>query len=100
VSPAGIARLAGTKERPHHEILSGLLVPGIFAAVLAVFVAFSVKMANNWERFVILRAQTPATRAAHIQCTPSSTISNGYSASVKVGGALTRVWQGCGLNHQ
>jgi hypothetical protein len=40
VSPAGIARLAGTKERPHHEILSGLLVPGIFAAVLAVFVAF------------------------------------------------------------
>ncbi len=37
-------------------ILSGLLAPGIAAAVLAVFVAFSLKMANNWERFVILRA--------------------------------------------
>ncbi len=37
-------------------ILSGLLVPGSAAAALAVFVAFSLKMANNWERFVILRA--------------------------------------------
>jgi regulator of protease activity HflC (stomatin/prohibitin superfamily) len=37
-------------------ILSGLPVPGAIAAVLAVFVAFSLKMANNWERFVILRA--------------------------------------------
>ncbi len=37
-------------------ILSGMLAPGIAAAVLALFVAFSVKMANNWERFVILRA--------------------------------------------
>jgi regulator of protease activity HflC (stomatin/prohibitin superfamily) len=37
-------------------ILTGLLLPGIVAAVLAVFVAFSLKMANNWERFVILRA--------------------------------------------
>ncbi len=37
-------------------ILVGLLAPGIAFAVLAVFVAFSLKMANNWERFVILRA--------------------------------------------
>jgi regulator of protease activity HflC (stomatin/prohibitin superfamily) len=37
-------------------ILSGLLAPGIVAAALAAFVAFSLKMANNWERFVILRA--------------------------------------------
>lgn len=37
-------------------ILIGLPVPAIVAAVLAVFVAFLLKMANNWERFVILRA--------------------------------------------
>jgi regulator of protease activity HflC (stomatin/prohibitin superfamily) len=37
-------------------ILSGLLAPGVAAAVLALFVAFALKMANNWERFVILRA--------------------------------------------
>ncbi len=37
-------------------ILIGLPVPGAVAAALAVFVAFSLKMANNWERFVILRA--------------------------------------------
>lgn len=37
-------------------ILAGFPAPGIVAAVLAVFVAFALKMANNWERFVILRA--------------------------------------------
>ena len=37
-------------------ILSGLPAPGIAAAILAIFVAFSLKMANNWERLVILRA--------------------------------------------
>ena len=37
-------------------ILSGLLAPGIAVAVLAALIAFSLKMANNWERFVILRA--------------------------------------------
>src|SRR6185312_1691911 len=37
-------------------ILSGLPAPAIAATVLAAFVAFSLKMANNWERFVILRA--------------------------------------------
>jgi regulator of protease activity HflC (stomatin/prohibitin superfamily) len=31
-------------------------MPGIAFAVLAVYVAFALKMANNWERFVILRA--------------------------------------------
>ena len=36
--------------------LSGLPLPGIGFAILAVLTAFSLKMANNWERFVILRA--------------------------------------------
>ena len=31
-------------------------LPGIGFGVVAVFVLFSLKMANNWERFVILRA--------------------------------------------
>ena len=37
-------------------IMSGLIVPGVVVAVAAVFVFFALKMANNWERFVILRA--------------------------------------------
>jgi regulator of protease activity HflC (stomatin/prohibitin superfamily) len=36
--------------------VSGLLLPGIALGILAVLTAFSLKMANNWERFVILRA--------------------------------------------
>ena len=32
------------------------LVPGVVGAVLAALVFFGLKMANNWERFVILRA--------------------------------------------
>ena len=36
--------------------VGGLPVPGIVVGLIAVFVAFSLKMANNWERFVILRA--------------------------------------------
>ena len=36
--------------------VSGLQLPGIGFGILAVFVLFSLKMANNWERFVILRA--------------------------------------------
>ena len=35
---------------------AGRAMPGIAFAVLAVYVAFALKMANNWERFVILRA--------------------------------------------
>ena len=35
---------------------AGLQLAGIAFGVLAVLVAFSLKMANNWERFVILRA--------------------------------------------
>lgn len=35
---------------------SGLPIPGIVFGVLAVLTAFSLKMANNWERYVILRA--------------------------------------------
>jgi regulator of protease activity HflC (stomatin/prohibitin superfamily) len=35
---------------------TGLQLAGIAFGALAVFVAFSLKMANNWERFVILRA--------------------------------------------
>jgi len=35
---------------------AGLQVAGICVGILAVFVLFSLKMANNWERFVILRA--------------------------------------------
>ena len=37
-------------------ILSGHIVPGVVVAIVAAFVFFSLKMANNWERFVILRA--------------------------------------------
>jgi regulator of protease activity HflC (stomatin/prohibitin superfamily) len=33
-----------------------LQLPGIGFGILAVFTLFSLKMANNWERFVILRA--------------------------------------------
>jgi regulator of protease activity HflC (stomatin/prohibitin superfamily) len=36
--------------------VSGLTLPGIGLGILAVLTAFSLKMANNWERFVILRA--------------------------------------------
>ena len=36
--------------------VGGLPVAGIVFGALAVIVAFSLKMANNWERFVILRA--------------------------------------------
>jgi regulator of protease activity HflC (stomatin/prohibitin superfamily) len=36
--------------------VTGLQLPGIGFGILAVFVLFSLKMANNWERFVILRA--------------------------------------------
>jgi regulator of protease activity HflC (stomatin/prohibitin superfamily) len=36
--------------------VGGLPVAGIVVGALAVLVAFSLKMANNWERFVILRA--------------------------------------------
>jgi regulator of protease activity HflC (stomatin/prohibitin superfamily) len=36
--------------------LAGLLWPGVAFGILAVLVFFSLKMANNWERFVILRA--------------------------------------------
>jgi regulator of protease activity HflC (stomatin/prohibitin superfamily) len=35
---------------------SGFTLPGFGVGILALFVFFSVKMANNWERFVILRA--------------------------------------------
>jgi regulator of protease activity HflC (stomatin/prohibitin superfamily) len=37
-------------------IMSHLTVPGVVVAIAAVFVFFALKMANNWERFVILRA--------------------------------------------
>jgi len=37
-------------------ILAQLPVPGACLLILAVLTAFSLKMANNWERFVILRA--------------------------------------------
>ena len=37
-------------------ILAQMTVPGAGLLVLAVLTAFSLKMANNWERFVILRA--------------------------------------------
>ena len=37
-------------------ILAQMSVPGAGLLVLAVLTAFSLKMANNWERFVILRA--------------------------------------------
>jgi regulator of protease activity HflC (stomatin/prohibitin superfamily) len=36
--------------------LAGLRLTGVGFGVLAVLVALSLKMANNWERFVILRA--------------------------------------------
>ena len=36
--------------------VSGLQLPGIVVGVIAVYVLFALKMANNWERFVILRA--------------------------------------------
>ncbi|MGB7257451.1 MAG: slipin family protein [Pseudolabrys sp.] len=36
--------------------LAGLKVAGIVLGVVAVLIAFALKMANNWERFVILRA--------------------------------------------
>ena len=35
---------------------AGLLLPGLGFAILAVLTLFALKMANNWERFVILRA--------------------------------------------
>jgi regulator of protease activity HflC (stomatin/prohibitin superfamily) len=37
-------------------ILAQMTIPGAGLLVLAVLTAFSLKMANNWERFVILRA--------------------------------------------
>jgi regulator of protease activity HflC (stomatin/prohibitin superfamily) len=37
-------------------LTAGLPVPGIVFGILAVLTLFSLKMANNWERFVILRA--------------------------------------------
>ena len=36
--------------------LAHLELPGIGVGLVAVFVLFALKMANNWERFVILRA--------------------------------------------
>jgi regulator of protease activity HflC (stomatin/prohibitin superfamily) len=36
--------------------VTGNFVPGVIFFILAVLVAASLKMANNWERFVILRA--------------------------------------------
>ena len=36
--------------------VSGFFLPGIAFGILAVLTLFSLKMANNWERFVILRA--------------------------------------------
>ena len=36
--------------------VSGLKIAGIAVGIVAVYVLFSLKMANNWERFVILRA--------------------------------------------
>jgi regulator of protease activity HflC (stomatin/prohibitin superfamily) len=36
--------------------VSGLPLPGIALGVVALLIFFSLKMANNWERFVILRA--------------------------------------------
>jgi regulator of protease activity HflC (stomatin/prohibitin superfamily) len=36
--------------------VGGFQMAGIAVGLVAVFVAFSLKMANNWERFVILRA--------------------------------------------
>jgi regulator of protease activity HflC (stomatin/prohibitin superfamily) len=36
--------------------LSGMPLPGIALGVVALLIFFSLKMANNWERFVILRA--------------------------------------------
>jgi regulator of protease activity HflC (stomatin/prohibitin superfamily) len=37
-------------------LAAGLPGPGILFGILAVLTLFSLKMANNWERFVILRA--------------------------------------------
>jgi regulator of protease activity HflC (stomatin/prohibitin superfamily) len=37
-------------------VAAGFQLAGIVVGLLAVYVAFSLKMANNWERFVILRA--------------------------------------------
>jgi regulator of protease activity HflC (stomatin/prohibitin superfamily) len=37
-------------------LAAGLPVPGFGFGILAVLTLFSLKMANNWERFVILRA--------------------------------------------
>ena len=37
-------------------IAAGLTTPGFGFGILAVLTLFSLKMANNWERFVILRA--------------------------------------------
>ena len=36
--------------------VSGLQLPGLGVGILAVLTLFALKMANNWERFVILRA--------------------------------------------
>ncbi|HEY1473596.1 MAG TPA: slipin family protein [Pseudolabrys sp.] len=36
--------------------VSGLQLPGIAVGIVALYVLFALKMANNWERFVILRA--------------------------------------------
>ena len=36
--------------------VSGLKIVGIAVGIIAAYVLFSLKMANNWERFVILRA--------------------------------------------
>ena len=36
--------------------LAGFLLPGVGFGILALLTFFSLKMANNWERFVILRA--------------------------------------------
>jgi regulator of protease activity HflC (stomatin/prohibitin superfamily) len=37
-------------------VMAQMLLPGIGFGILAALVFFSLKMANNWERFVILRA--------------------------------------------
>src|SRR5512139_3202111 len=36
--------------------LKGMVLPGIGFGILAVLALFALKMANNWERFVVLRA--------------------------------------------
>ena len=37
-------------------VATGYLVPGVISVVVAIVIAAALKMANTWQKFVILRA--------------------------------------------